>query len=145
MATTDTAILEALYNALTATGRRQLMRGIVQAVRREQTQRIARQVDPSGARFAPRAPAQGRRDQAKGPMFRRLRLIKHFATQHNEAEGLVGFKGRSERIARVHQYGEMDAPRKGWRQVRYPVRQLIGVSDDTERIVWDALERHLLR
>jgi phage virion morphogenesis protein len=98
---TDTAILEALYNALQPGGRRQLMRGIVQAVRREQTQRIARQVDPAGDRFAPRAPAQKRKDQARGPMFRRLRLIKHTVTQASENEGLVGFKSRAERIARV--------------------------------------------
>jgi hypothetical protein len=39
----------------------------------------------------------------------------------------------------------MDAPRKGWRPVRYPVRQLLGVSSDTERVVWEALERHLLK
>jgi phage virion morphogenesis protein len=142
---TDTAILEALYNALQPGGRRQLMRGIVQAVRREQTQRIARQVDPAGDRFAPRAPAQKRKDQARGPMFRRLRLIKHTVTQVTESEGLVGFKSRAERIARVHQEGGMDAPRPGWRPVRYPVRQLLGVSDDTERIVWEALERHLLK
>jgi len=142
---TDTAVLEALYNALEAPGRRRLMRGIVQAVRREQSQRIARQVDPEGQRFAPRAAAQQRKDQAKGPMFRRLRLIKHMVAQADESEGLVGFKSRSERIARVHQHGEMDAPRPGWRPVRYPVRQLLGVSDKTERIVWDALEQHLLK
>lgn len=39
----------------------------------------------------------------------------------------------------------MDAPRKGWRPVRYPVRRLLGVSDQTERIVMEAIEKHLLR
>ena len=118
---------------------------IITAVRREQLQRIAKQQDPDGNRFAPRArPQQGRQDQRTGPLFQRIRLIKHTVVQSTESEGVMGFKGRAERIAAVHQHGQMDAPRKGWRPVRYPVRRLLGVSDQTERIVMDALEKHLL-
>ena len=141
---TDTAVLQALYNALDEPGRRRLLRSVITAVRRETTQRIARQEDPEGHRFAPRS-TQQRRDQATGPMFRRLRLIRHMVTQSSADEGMLGFKSRAERIARVHQHGEMDAPRPGWRPVRYPVRQLLGVSSETERIVWEALEAHLLK
>ena len=141
----DTAVLEALYRALSAGERRKLMKGIITAVRREQLQRIAKQTDPDGNRFAPRArPQQGRQDQRTGPLFQRIRLIKHTVVQSTESEGVMGFKGRAERIAAVHQHGQMDAPRKGWRPVRYPVRRLLGVSDQTERIVMDALEKHLL-
>lgn len=142
---TDTAILEALYNSLDAGGRRRILRSVVQAVRREQGARIARQQDPDGQRFAPRSRAQNRRDQATGPMFRKLRLIRHMVVQAGTDEGIVGFKSRTERIARVHQHGETDAPRPGWRPVRYPERRLLGVSSDTERLVWEALERALLR
>lgn len=141
----DTSILESLYRSLTAPERRKLMKGIITAVRREQLQRIAKQQDPDGNRFAPRArPQQGRQDQRTGPLFQRIRLIKHTVVQSTESEGVMGFKGRAERIAAVHQHGQMDAPRKGWRPVRYPVRRLLGVSDQTERIVMDALEKQLL-
>lgn len=140
----DTAVLEALYRALSAGERRKLMKGIITAVRREQLQRIAKQQDPDGNRFAPRSTGQKRKDQATGPMFKRLRLIKHTVVQSTESEGVMGFKSRAERIAAVHQHGQMDAPRKGWRPVRYPVRRLLGVSDQTERIVMEALEKHLL-
>ena len=141
----DRNILEALYANLGAGQRRQLMRGVITDVRREQLKRIAAQRDPDGARFAPRSQGQKRKDQATGPMFKRLRLIKHTVVRASESEGVMGFKSRAERIASVHQHGEMDAPRKGWRPVRYPVRQLLGVSSDTERVVWEALERHLLK
>jgi len=143
---TDTAVLEALYRALSAPERRKLLKGIILAVRREQLQRIGKQRDPDGDKFAPRTrPHQGRKDQRTGPMFQRLRLIKHTVARANESEGVMGFKGRAERIAQVHQFGDMDPPRKGWRPVRYPVRRLLGVSDDTERVVWEALEKHLLK
>ena len=141
----DTAVLETLYRALSAGERRKLMKGIITTVRREQLQRIAKQQDPDGNRFAPRArPQQGRQDQRTGPLFQRIRLIKHTVVQSTESQGVMGFKGRAERIAAVHQHGEMDAPRKGWRPVRDPVRRLLGVSDQTERIVLEALEKHLL-
>lgn len=142
----DTSVLESLYRSLSAGERRKLMKGIITAVRREQLQRIGKQQDPDGNRFAPRArPQQGRKDQATGPLFKRLRLIKHTVVQSTESEGVMGFKSRAERIAAVHQHGQMDAPRKGWRPVRYPVRRLLGVSDQTERIVMEALEKHLLK
>lgn len=141
----DTAVLEALYRALSAGERRKLMKGIITAVRREQLQRIGKQQDPDGNRFAPRSTGQKRKDQATGPMFKRLRLIRHTVVQSSETEGVMGFKSRAERIAAVHQHGQMDAPRKGWRPVRYPVRRLLGVSDQTERIVMEALEKHLLK
>lgn len=140
----DKNVLEALYRALSAPERRKLMRGVITAVRREQLKRIAAQRNPDGRAFAPRSTGQKRKDQATGPLFKKLRLIRHTVMQSSESEGTMGFKNRAERIARVHQYGEMDAPRKGWRPVRYPVRQLLGVSDQTERIVMEALEKHLL-
>ena len=140
----DTSVLESLYRSLSAGERRKLMKGIITAVRREQLQRIGKQQDPDGNRFAPRSTGQKRKDQATGPMFKRLRLIRHTVMQSSESEGVMGFKSRAERIAEVHQHGQMDAPRKGWRPVRYPVRRLLGVSDQTERIVMDALEKHLL-
>lgn len=139
-----TAVLEALYRALSAPQRRKLMRSVITAVRREQLKRIASQRNPDGSAFAPRSTAQNRRDQKTGPLFQRLRLIRHTVMQYGENTAAVGFKSRAERIAAVHQYGGMDAPRPGWRPVRYPVRQLLGVSDQTERVVMDAIEKHLL-
>jgi phage virion morphogenesis protein len=141
----DVNILEALYRNLGAAERRKLLKGVIADVRREQLKRIAAQRAPGGEKFAPRSQTQKRNDQATGPMFKRLRLIKHTVIRSNETEGVMRFKSRAERIAEVHQYGGMDAPRKGWRPVRYPVRELLGVSSDTERIVWESLERHLLK
>lgn len=144
MADNNTEALEALYRSLDASGRRRLMRGVVQAVRREQGRRIGKQQDPDGKCFAPRKIDATRPDQAKGPMFKRLRLIRHMIAQPGIDEGVVGFASRTERIARVHQHGERDSPREGMRPVRYPERRLLGVGSTTEQVVWEALERHLL-
>jgi phage virion morphogenesis protein len=142
----DLSVLESLYKALSSGERRKLMRSVIIAVRREQLQRIAAQRDPDGNPFAPRAkPHQGRKDQRTGPLFRRLRLIRHTTISASETQGVMGFKSRAERIAAVHQFGGMDSPRKGWRPVRYPERRLLGVSDQTERIVLEAVEKHLLK
>ncbi|GLS13590.1 phage virion morphogenesis protein [Hydrogenophaga electricum] len=140
----DLATLEALVRALDGAGRRRLMRRIVQDVRREQGRRIGRQQDPDGKAFAPRSINPASPDQKRGPMFKGLRLIRSMTVQASESDGAVGFVGRVERIARVHQLGEMDRPRPRLRPVRYPVRQLLGVSSQTEAVVWDALQRHLV-
>lgn len=137
--------LGTLYNTLTPTGRRAMMRSVVQAVRREQMGRIAKQQDPSGNRYAPRSIDPTREDQARGPMFKKLRLIRNMVTEHSESEGLVGFAARVERIAQVHQEGQPDRPRDGMRRVPYPERQLLGVSNKTEKIVMQQIERHLLK
>lgn len=142
----DTAVLEALYRSLSEPERRKLLKGIITDVRREQLKRIAKQQDPDGNRYVPRTrPQQGRKDQRTGPLFQRLRLIRHTVIQSDAEQGVMGFKSRAERIAAVHQHGEMDAPRKGWRPVRYPVRRLLGVSSETERVVMESLAKHLLK
>lgn len=83
MAGTDVKTLEALYASLNSAGRRRLMCGIVQDDRCEQTQRID----------------LNRPDQALGPMFKRICLIRHIAIQTTENSGAVGFASRMERIA----------------------------------------------
>lgn len=46
-----------------------------------------------------------------------------------ENSAVVEFTGKVQRIARVHQYGLRDRPRAYAEDVKYPQRQLLGLSD----------------
>jgi hypothetical protein len=60
-------------------------------------------------------------------MFRKLRAASRLRSGGTEDEAWVGFTGRDAAIARVHQQGGEDRP-SGKRAVRYPRRQLLGLS-----------------
>lgn len=136
--------LEFLLLRLNDSGRRNLLRSVAKEIRREQSVRIGKQQDADGNRYAPRSLSK-RKDQKKGKMFSKLRQTRNLYATATADEGEVGFMSRIERIAAVHQFGGMASPRKNMRQVRFPVRELLGVSAQTENIVTAAIEKALLK
>ena len=142
------AKLTALINNLSPQARRQLARNIGQALRKSQSQRIARQQNPDGTVFEPRKP---RKDFGKKKgrikrkaMFAKLRTTKHLKVRSNANEVSVGFNGSSAAIANVHQYGltgTVDRTRNI--KAQYAQRELLGFGNDeietVEKFVLDAI------
>lgn len=58
-------------------------------------------------------------------MFVKLGTPKHLKAMATLNEAMVGFVGRAERIARVHQFGLMDRVTSGGPNYRYPNRVLL--------------------
>ena len=56
---------------------------------------------------------------------------------------VVGFTGRTERIARVHHFGLRDSVKPGGPEYDYPARPLLGISDDFTKRLQDRLLSHL--
>ncbi|MGE7139665.1 phage virion morphogenesis protein [Luteibacter sp. NPDC031894] len=138
-----------LVAKLSAPGRKALSRLIGRDLRRSQAQRIAAQKEPDGTPFAARRPGRDLRSkrgsirQRKAAMFAKLRTARWLKVMANENEAAVGFTGRAERIARVHQEGLRDRVSPQGPEVRYARRQLLGFSEADRRLITDALLAHL--
>ena len=76
-------------------------------------------------------------------MFTKMAGAKHLRAQVEGGDAVVGFAGRTERIARVHHFGLRDSVKPGGPQYDYPARPLLGISDDFTKRLQDRLLSHL--
>ncbi|CAN7508147.1 phage virion morphogenesis protein [Acidovorax sp. LjRoot38] len=141
--------LQPLLDRLTDAERRKLALDIARELRRENAATIRAQRGPDGEAWAPRKNAlrdqqgqirKGRRSQT---MFAKLAGTKHLRAQVEGGDAVVGFAGRTERIARVHHFGLRDSVKPGGPQYDYPARPLLGISDDFTKRLQDRLLAHL--
>lgn len=125
---------------------------VAAALRRSQATRIAAQRNPDGTPYAPRRSQKrphgknlrGKQGRIKRrAMFARLRTNTHLKARATPGDITVGFFGRVARIARVHQRGLKDRPAPGMPDVQYPVRELLGFTDDDIELIRDQLAQHL--
>ena len=140
------AKLTALIANLSPQARRQLGRKIGQALRKSQSNRIARQQNPDGSAFEPRKPRKefGKKKGRikRKAMFAKLRTARHLKVRSNGNEVLVGFNGSSAAIAAVHQYGLSASPSKNKDfKVQYAQRELLGFTEEDIEMI----ERFVLR
>ncbi|MGZ7897230.1 phage virion morphogenesis protein [uncultured Haemophilus sp.] len=134
------AKLTALIANLSPQVRRQLGRKIGQALRKSQSNRIARQQNPDGSAFEPRKPRKefGKKKGRikRKAMFAKLRTAKHLKIRANGNEVSVGFNGSSAAIAAVHQYGlKGTVNRNKGVKVQYAQRELLGFSDEDVELI----------
>ncbi len=78
-------------------------------------------------------------------MFTKLRTTKYLKTAASADSASVQFEGKVQRIARVHHYGLRDRISRRGPEVRYAERRLLGVNDDVETVIQDALLNWLQR
>lgn len=140
------AKLTALIANLSPQARRQLGRKIGQALRKSQSNRIARQQNPDGSAFEPRKPRKefGKKKGRikRKAMFAKLRTARHLKVRSNGNEVSVGFNGSSAAIAAVHQYGLSASPSKYKDfKVQYAQRELLGFAEEDIEMI----ERFVLR
>lgn len=134
------AKLTALIANLSPQARRQLGRKIGQALRKSQSNRIARQQNPDGSAFEPRKPRKefGKKKGRikRKAMFTKLRTARHLKVRSNGNEVSVGFNGSSAAIAAVHQYGLSASPSKNKDfKVQYAQRELLGFSESDVELI----------
>ena len=140
------AKLTALIANLSPQARRQLGRKIGQALRKSQSNRIARQQNPDGSAFEPRKPRKefGKKKGRikRKAMFAKLRTARYLKVRSNGNEVSVGFNGSSAAIAAVHQYGLSSSPSKYKDfKVLYAQRELLGFTEEDIEMI----ERFVLR
>ncbi|QNP59487.1 phage virion morphogenesis protein [Paenacidovorax monticola] len=132
--------LQPLLDRLTDAERRKLALDIARELRRENAATIRAQHGPDGEAWAPRKnPGRDQRGQLRKrkaqSMFTKLAGSKHLRAQVEGGDAVVGFTGRTGRIARVHHFGLRDSVKPGGPEYDYPARPLLGISEDfTQRL-----------
>lgn len=76
-------------------------------------------------------------------MFRRLRGAGFLRSGASDYEAWAGFAGRVAAVAQIHQEGLVDRPSAHGPDVRYPVRELLGLSAAERERILDAVIEHL--
>lgn len=160
MARTPLAELEALLQPLLAqlapTERRRLARSLATGLRTRQAQRIAKQRNVDGSPYQPRAKAriraraqapgdQRRQRQRIGAMFAKLRTAKHLKATASSTTATVEITGCAARIAAIHQHGLYDRAQPGGPEIRYPVRELLGINESDQAWLEEQLLSHFHR
>ena len=145
MATDDLSRLTSWADGLLASmepaARRQLAGEMARKLRDSQANRIRSNIQPDGSLMTPRKP-QPKLKKGRGRLRRKMFFkitsrtwLKASATQ---SQAVVEFVGTANRLATIHQYGLKD--RIKGREIRYPARELLGITEK-ER---DQLETTLL-
>lgn len=83
-----------------------------------------------------------RRNLRRGLMFERIRLYRYLQSGNNLDSAEVGFSGQTAAIARIHQFGLVDDLGEHFRS-HYPVRELLGFSDDDLDWIASIIDSHL--
>jgi phage virion morphogenesis protein len=118
--------------------RRQVARKIGIELRKANQSRTAAQSDADGNAFV--APLQAKNN----PMFREITAARYFQVKATDSQVAIGFGGNAGRIARIHQEGQLSEIRPGSRKYPYPVRTLLGINDDDERLIETAFRNMIL-
>jgi phage virion morphogenesis protein len=137
--------LKGLLDAMSPAARRRLAVDIAKRLRQSQQQRIKSQKAPDGTAYAPRKPQRIRdkKGQVKRAMFAKLCNARYLKASGNDSAAVVEFTGKVQRIARIHQLGLKDKASPKSIEVQYPMRQLLGFSNEDKGIVEDVIIKSL--
>ena len=137
--------LAGLIASLSPAGRRRLAVEMAKKLRQSQQRRIKSQQNPDGTAFAQRKrqPARAKSGRVRREMFAKLRTGRFMKARGSDDGAVVEFTDKVQRIAQVHQYGLKDRPARNGVAVEYPVRELLGFTEDDRRLVESLLTDHL--
>lgn len=137
--------LAGLIASLSPAGRRRLAVDMAKKLRQSQQRRIKSQQNPDGTPYEQRKkqPARAKTGRVKREMFAKLRTSRFMKAKGSDDGAVVEFTGKVQRIVKVHQYGLKDRPARNGVAVEYPVRELLGFTEDDRRLVESLLTDHL--
>ena len=150
MATDDLSRLTSWADGLLASmkpaARRQLAGEMARKLRDSQAGRIRSNIQPDGSPMTPRKP-QPKLKKGRGRLRRKMFFkitsrtwLKASATQ---SQAVVEFVGTANRLATIHQYGLKD--RIKGREIRYPARELLGITEQERDQLETTLLTHLTK
>lgn len=134
--------LDQIALRLEPTQRRELMRRLAQGLRVRTRDRIKQQRDPDGHRFIPRKRNQIGNKKRQGALFQNIG--KDIKTEYSADKAAIGFGGRTATVAEVHQLGKTIKPSHYAKATNYPIRALVGFSQDDEKWIESEIQKFLL-
>ena len=135
--------LDQIALRLEPTQRRELMRRLAQGLRVRTRDRIKQQRDPDGNRFIPRKRNQIGNKKRQGALFQNIG--KQIKTEYSANHAAVGFGGRTAVVAEVHQQGKTIKPSRYAKATNYPIRALVGFSQDDENWIITTINNYLVK
>ncbi len=142
---------ESFINSLSPKEQKALYRKVALALRKQNQKRISAQQSPDGEKWEPRkkridkeGKQKDRKVAKQKKMMLGLRKAKHMKIQANNNGASVGYAGRVSKIARTHHYGLTEQDKVTGNSIKYPERQLLGVSEVDERVLFEVVLRQLI-
>ena len=133
--------IDGLMSVLSPVQRRVFFSRLSKELTRINAQRIRQNITPDGDAFEPRKPQTQLRAK-RGRTRAMFQKMPKSIRQTSSPDGLsLSFSGSAAQIADVHHYGQEDyvlrnRPRL---RIRYPERQLLGISDSDQKLIIDKL------
>lgn len=137
---------DGLLASMEPAARRQLAGEMARTLRASQAQRIRANRQPDGSPMAPRKP-QPKLKQGRGrlrrKMFFKISNTTWLKARASEQQAVVEFVGTANRLATIHQYGLKE--RIKGREIRYPARELLGITNLEVEKLEELLLAHLTK
>lgn len=137
---------DGLLASMEPAARRQLAGEMARTLRASQAQRIRANSQPDGSPMVPRKP-QPKLKQGRGrlrrKMFFKISSPAWLKARASEQQAVVEFVGTANRLATIHQYGLKD--RIKGREIRYPARELLGITHQEVERLEELLLAHLTK
>lgn len=124
--------------SLSPSRRKKLLNEIGKDLRKGNQKRITVQEDPEGKRWLPRQKRNGQ-ISGKKKMMLGLRKARRMHLKSSPEGTEVGYTGLTSQIASVHQFGGMDQVTPDGPKVRYPVRAMLGISNEDQTEIRDKM------
>ncbi|KNC17475.1 virion morphogenesis protein [Pantoea sp. RIT-PI-b] len=136
--------LGALLSQLEPAMRTKMLREVARDVRRIQQNNITMQRSPDGMAWEPRrVTARTKPGRIRRKMFAKLKTTKYLKAQANANMAEIAFVPGVQKLVRVHHYGLRDRVNRRGMEVKYAERPLLGINDEVESKVREALLRWL--
>ncbi len=137
---------DGLLAAMEPAARRQLAGEIARTLRASQAQRIRANRQPDGSPMTPRKPQpklKQSRVRLRRKMFFKISNPAWLKARASEQQAVVEFVGTANRLANTHHYGLKE--RMKGKEVKYPVRELLGITKQEAGQLEEVLLMHLGR
>lgn len=137
---------DGLLAAMEPAARRQLAGEMARTLRASQAQRIRANIQPDGSPMAPRKPQpklKKNRGRLRRKMFFKISSPTWLKARASEQQAVVEFVGTANRLANTHHYGLKE--RMKGKEVKYPVRELLGITEQERDSLESILLMHLTR
>lgn len=122
--------LKTALSTLEPDRRREVLRALGREIRKRNQRRISRQTNPDGTPWAPRKRNRNGTIRDHARMLQGLREARRMALTATPDKMELGYSGRTARIALVHQLGEVGEVAPGGPNVKYPIREPLGLAPD---------------
>lgn len=125
--------LSFLLERVSPANRQKLINKIGRSLKQANQKRMTAQTSPDGQRWQ----ARSKSSNGKGKMMKKLK--SQLSIKNSGDELKLGFFGSGGRLANTHHFGLSEQLKSGF--ATYPVRELIGITDEDENTINELVEQ----